>query len=42
MSSLESYYRDHWVTIEPDRLSRYDEMFRLDDKRWRRTPLLEH
>ncbi len=33
MASLESYYRDHWVAIEPDRLARYDEMFRLDDKR---------
>ena len=33
MSPHDTYYRDHWVTIEPDRLSRYDEMFRLDDKR---------
>ena len=33
MSSLDSYFRDHWVTIEPDRFARYDEMFRLDDKR---------
>ena len=33
MSSLDSYYRDHWVAIEPERFARYDEMFKLDDKR---------
>jgi ubiquinone/menaquinone biosynthesis C-methylase UbiE len=33
MSSLETYYRDHWVAIEPERFARYDEMFRLDDRR---------
>jgi ubiquinone/menaquinone biosynthesis C-methylase UbiE len=25
--SLETYYKDHWVTIEPERLDRYEEMF---------------
>ncbi len=33
MSSRESYYRDHWLTIEPERFARYDQMFRLDDER---------
>jgi len=33
MSSFDTYYRDHWVAIEPDRFARYDEMFRLDDRR---------
>ncbi|MFI5320261.1 MAG: methyltransferase domain-containing protein [Myxococcota bacterium] len=33
MPSLETYYKDHWVAIEPERFARYDEMFRLDDKR---------
>jgi ubiquinone/menaquinone biosynthesis C-methylase UbiE len=33
MASLETYYHDHWVAIEPERLARYDEMFRLDDRR---------
>jgi ubiquinone/menaquinone biosynthesis C-methylase UbiE len=28
MKSPETYYRDHWVTIEPERLDAYDEMFR--------------
>jgi ubiquinone/menaquinone biosynthesis C-methylase UbiE len=28
MQSPETYYRDHWVTIEPERLDAYDEMFR--------------
>ena len=26
--SLETYYKDHWVTIEPDRLDRYEAMFK--------------
>jgi ubiquinone/menaquinone biosynthesis C-methylase UbiE len=36
--SDETYYRDHWVDIEPERLERYDEMFQ-----WRpeMEPLLE-
>ncbi|NKB58723.1 MAG: methyltransferase domain-containing protein [Alphaproteobacteria bacterium] len=25
--SLDSYYKDHWVEIEPDRLDRYEEQF---------------
>jgi len=33
MSELDSYYRDHWLAIEPERFARYDEMFRLDDRR---------
>jgi ubiquinone/menaquinone biosynthesis C-methylase UbiE len=33
MTSLDSYYRDHWLAIEPERFARYDEMFRLDDRR---------
>jgi len=33
MSSLDTYYRDHWLAIEPERFARYDEMFRLDDRR---------
>ena len=28
MKSPETYYRDHWVTIEPDRLDAYEQMFR--------------
>jgi ubiquinone/menaquinone biosynthesis C-methylase UbiE len=33
MASLETYYKDHWVAIEPERFARYDAMFRLDDAR---------
>jgi ubiquinone/menaquinone biosynthesis C-methylase UbiE len=33
MAELETYYRDHWLAIEPERFARYDEMFRLDDRR---------
>ncbi|MCP5025112.1 MAG: methyltransferase domain-containing protein [Actinomycetia bacterium] len=29
--SLETYHKDHWVDIEPDRLDRYDQLFKLDD-----------
>src|SRR5262249_6768565 len=28
MKSPETYYRDHWVTIEPERLDAYEQMFR--------------
>ena len=28
MNSPETYYRDHWVTIEPERLEAYEQMFR--------------
>jgi len=28
---LETYYRDHWVDIEPDRMSRYEAMFQWRD-----------
>ena len=30
---LDTYHKDHWVEIEPDRLDRYDELFRLDEAR---------
>jgi ubiquinone/menaquinone biosynthesis C-methylase UbiE len=33
MASLETYYKDHWLAIEPDRFARYDAMFKLDDAR---------
>jgi ubiquinone/menaquinone biosynthesis C-methylase UbiE len=33
MASLDTYYKDHWVAIEPERFARYDEMFKLDDRR---------
>jgi ubiquinone/menaquinone biosynthesis C-methylase UbiE len=33
MSSLDTYYKDHWVAIEPERFARYDAMFKLDDAR---------
>lgn len=33
MPSLDTYYRDHWVSIEAERFARYDELFRLDDAR---------
>ena len=29
--SLETFYKDHWVRIEPERLERYEEMFRWGD-----------
>ena len=31
--SLETYHKDHWVDIEPERLARYEKMFQLDDRR---------
>jgi ubiquinone/menaquinone biosynthesis C-methylase UbiE len=31
--SLDTYYKDHWVAIEPERFARYDAMFKLDDAR---------
>jgi ubiquinone/menaquinone biosynthesis C-methylase UbiE len=33
MGSLDTYYKDHWVAIEPERFARYDAMFQLDDAR---------
>jgi ubiquinone/menaquinone biosynthesis C-methylase UbiE len=33
MTSLDTYYKDHWEAIEPDRFARYDAMFKLDDAR---------
>jgi ubiquinone/menaquinone biosynthesis C-methylase UbiE len=33
MASLDTYYKDHWVAIEPERFARYDAMFQLDDAR---------
>jgi ubiquinone/menaquinone biosynthesis C-methylase UbiE len=38
MSSLDTYYRDHWVEIEPERLDRYEQMFRWTEAL---EPLLE-
>ena len=32
-SSLETYHKDHWVTIEPERFDRYEQLFQLDDRR---------
>ncbi|MCB1744697.1 MAG: methyltransferase domain-containing protein [Gammaproteobacteria bacterium] len=33
--SLQSYYKDHWVEIEPERLDRYEQQFVLRDvHRW--------
>ncbi|MCP5026545.1 MAG: methyltransferase domain-containing protein [Actinomycetia bacterium] len=32
-NSTETYHKDHWVEIEPDRLERYERMFQLDDDR---------
>jgi ubiquinone/menaquinone biosynthesis C-methylase UbiE len=32
-ASLDTYHKDHWVDIEPERLDRYEAMFRLDDRR---------
>lgn len=31
--SLETYHKDHWVDIEPERLARYEKLFQLDDRR---------
>ncbi len=31
--SLDTYHKDHWVDIEPERFDRYEELFRLDDRR---------
>ena len=30
---FDTYHKDHWVEIEPDRFDRYEKLFRLDDKR---------
>lgn len=32
-SSLDTYHKDHWVTIEPERFDRYERLFQLDDRR---------
>lgn len=32
-SELDSYHKDHWVEIEPDRFERYEQLFTLDDQR---------
>jgi len=32
-SSLDTYHKDHWVEIEPERFDRYDALFELDDRR---------
>lgn len=31
--SLDTYHKDHWVDIEPERLDRYEQLFQLDDRR---------
>jgi arsenite methyltransferase len=31
--SLGTYHKDHWVEIEPERFDRYEQMFRLDERR---------
>ena len=31
--SFETYHKDHWVDIEPERFDRYEKLFRLDDRR---------
>lgn len=33
MSDLDTYHKDHWAEIEPDRFDRYDQLFRLDPAR---------
>ncbi len=30
---LDTYHKDHWVEIEPDRFDRYEALFELDDRR---------
>lgn len=32
-ASLDTYHKDHWFDIEPERFDRYEELFRLDDRR---------
>ncbi|MEO5898529.1 MAG: methyltransferase domain-containing protein [Ilumatobacteraceae bacterium] len=32
-ASFETYHKDHWVDIEPERFDRYEALFRLDDRR---------
>ncbi len=32
-ASLDTYHKDHWIDIEPERFDRYEAMFRLDDRR---------
>lgn len=31
MADVDTYYRDHWVSIEPERLDRYRDQFRITD-----------
>lgn len=31
--SFDTYHKDHWVDIEPDRFARYEKLFRLDEER---------
>ncbi len=33
MTDLDTYHKDHWAEIEPDRFDRYDQLFRLDPAR---------
>lgn len=33
MSGLDTYFKDHWAQIEPERFERYDQLFRLDPAR---------
>ncbi|MGF1595724.1 MAG: methyltransferase domain-containing protein [Acidimicrobiales bacterium] len=32
-SPLDTYHKDHWIAIEPERFDRYDKLFQLDDRR---------
>ncbi len=34
--NLDTYHKDHWVEIEPDRFARYDRMFKVDPRFARR------
>ncbi len=31
--AFDTYHKDHWVEIEPDRFDRYEKLFQLDDSR---------
>lgn len=31
--TFDTYHKDHWVEIEPDRFDRYEQLFQLDDRR---------
>lgn len=31
--SIDTYHKDHWIEIEPERFERYEQLFQLDDRR---------